>query len=247
MLTTIQGRVLGCLLEKERTTPDQYPLTLNALVLACNQSTSRDPVMHLVDHEVETVLAGLKSETLLRYVHPSHGRSVTRYRQVADEAWALDPPAAALVAVLLLRGPQTVAELRTRTERMHAFESPEAVETVLRELSLRGSVQLLDRQPGHKEPRWQQLLAEEAEPTAVPAGAVMFGGREAAGTVGGGMVAGSTAERLAALEARVARLEAALEDLLPDETGPATDGRDGAGVRTPMPAELAIESFGPER
>ena len=143
MLTTIQGRVLGCLLEKERTTPDQYPLTLNALVLACNQSTSRDPVMHLVDHEVETVLAGLKSETLLRYVHPSHGRSVTRYRQVADEAWALDPPAAALVAVLLLRGPQTVAELRTRTERMHAFESPEAVETVLRELSLRGSVQLL--------------------------------------------------------------------------------------------------------
>ena len=144
MLTTIQGRVLGCLLEKERTTPDQYPLTLNALVLACNQSTSRDPVMHLVDHEVETVLAGLKSETLLRYVHPSHGRSVTRYRQVADEAWALDPPAAALVAVLLLRGPQTVAELRTRTERMHAFESPEAVETVLRELSLRGSVQLLE-------------------------------------------------------------------------------------------------------
>lgn len=247
MLTTIQGRVLGCLLEKERTTPDQYPLTLNALVLACNQSTSRDPVMHLVDHEVETVLAGLKSETLLRYVHPSHGRSVTRYRQVADEAWGLDPPAAALVAVLLLRGPQTVAELRTRTERMHAFESPEAVETVLRELSLRGSVQLLDRQPGHKEPRWQQLLAEEAEPTSVPAGAVMFGGREAAGTVGGGMVAGSTAERLAALEARVARLEAALGDLLPDETGPATDGRDGAGVRTPMPAELAIESFGPER
>ena len=257
MLTTIQGRVLGCLLEKERTTPDQYPLTLNALVLACNQSTSRDPVMHLVDHEVETVLAGLKSETLLRYVHPSHGRSVTRYRQVADEAWALDPPAAALVAVLLLRGPQTVAELRTRTERMHAFESPEAVETVLRELSLRGSVQLLDRQPGHKEPRWQQLLAEEAEPTSVPAGAVMFGGREATGTVGGGMVAGSTAagstvaggmaERLAALEARVARLEAALGDLLPDETGPATDGRDSAGVRTPMPAELAIESFGPER
>lgn len=243
MLTTIQGRVLGCLLEKERTTPDQYPLTLNALVLACNQSTSRDPVMHLVDHEVETVLAGLKSETLLRYVHPSHGRSVTRYRQVADEAWALDPPAAALVAVLLLRGPQTVAELRTRTERMHAFESPEAVETVLRELSLRGSVQLLDRQPGHKEPRWQQLLAEEAEPTSVPAGAVMFGGREAAGST----VAGSTAERLAALEARVARLEAALGDLLPDETGPATDGRDGAGVRTPMPAELAIESFGPER
>lgn len=242
MLTTIQGRVLGCLLEKERTTPDQYPLTLNALVLACNQSTSRDPVMHLVDHEVETVLAGLKSESLLRYVHPSHGRSVTRYRQVADEAWALDPPAAALVAVLLLRGPQTVAELRTRTERMHAFESPEAVETVLRELSLRGSVQLLDRQPGHKEPRWQQLLAEEAEPTSVPAGAVMFGGRAAAGTV-----AGSTAERLAALEARVARLEDALGDLLPDETGPATDGRDGAGVRTPMPAELAIESFGPER
>jgi uncharacterized protein YceH (UPF0502 family) len=227
MLTTIQGRVLGCLLEKERTTPDQYPLTLNALVLACNQSTSRDPVMHLVDHEVETVLAGLKSETLLRYVHPSHGRSVTRYRQVADEAWALDPPAAALVAVLLLRGPQTVAELRTRTERMHAFESPEAVETVLRELSLRGSVQLLDRQPGHKEPRWQQLLAEEAEPTAVPAGAVMFGGR-GAGTVGWHgrtrrTVAGGMAERLAP-RSPSGPLGGCAGGSAADETGPATDG-----------------------
>ena len=218
MLTIIEGRVLGCLLEKERTTPDQYPLTLNALVLACNQSTSREPVMHLDDHEVEAVLAGLKSQGLLRYVHPSHGRSVTRYRQVADESWSLGAPAAALVAVLLLRGPQTVAELRTRTERLHPFESHEAVEHVLGELLAVGAVQLLERHPGQKELRWQQLLAEEAEPAvpvALPAAAI----------------GGSVAERVAQLEARVARLESALADLLPVDD-PA-----------PIPPELAVESF----
>ncbi|MCB0979741.1 MAG: YceH family protein, partial [Ilumatobacter sp.] len=162
MLSVVEARVLGCLLEKERTTPDQYPLTLNALVSACNQSTSREPVMHLDDHEVDAVLVELKAEGLLRFVHPSHGRSVTRYRQVADEAWGLDAPSAAVVAVLLLRGPQTVAELRTRTERLHAFESVEAVDTALQVLAAQGQVRLLDRQPGQKEARWQQLLAEEA-------------------------------------------------------------------------------------
>ena len=223
MLTTIEGRVLGCLLEKERTTPDQYPLTLNALVLACNQSSSRDPVMHLDDHEVEAVLSALKSQGLLRYVHPSHGRSVTRYRQIADESWGLEPPAAAVIAVLLLRGPQTAAELRTRTERLHPFESPEAVEAAVLELSSVGTVQLLERQSGQKEWRWQQLLAAEAEVTF-------------AAVVTGVAVSGSIADRVAQLEARVARLESALADLLPDEPLPA-----------PIPPELAIESFGPEQ
>lgn len=222
MLTIIEGRVLGCLLEKERTTPDQYPLTLNALVLACNQSTSREPVMHLDDHEVEAVLSALKTQGLLRYVHPSHGRSVTRYRQIADESWGLEPPAAAVIAVLLLRGPQTVAELRTRTERLHPFDSLEAVEAALQELSSVGTVRLLEHQPGQKELRWQQLLAEEAEVTFAP-------------VITGAAVSGSMADRVAQLEARVARLETALSDLLPDEPAPA-----------PIPAELAIESFGPE-
>ena len=207
MLTIIEGRVIGCLLEKERTTPDQYPLTLNALKLACNQATSREPVMRLEDHEVESTLAGLKAQGLLRYVHPAHGRSVTRYRQVADESWGLDATAAALTGVLLLRGPQTVAELKSRTERLHAFGSFEAVETTLHEMSAVGTVQLLERQPGQKEARWQQLLADEPEAAAVAHSSV----------VTPTAVASSTADRLAVLEARVARLESALSDLLPDE------------------------------
>jgi uncharacterized protein YceH (UPF0502 family) len=199
MLTIVEGRVLGALLEKERTTPDQYPLTLNALVTACNQSTSREPVMHLADHEVESTLTSLKSQGLLRFVHPSHGRSVTRYRQVADESWGLDAGAASVLGVLLLRGPQTVAEIGARVERWHSFASLHAVEDVLRELATGGRVQLVERQPGQKEARWQQLVAEETEVehAAVPA-----------------PVAGSTADRLVQLEARVARLEEALGDLL---------------------------------
>lgn len=209
MLTIVEGRVLGVLMEKERTTPDQYPLTLNALVAGCNQSTSREPVMQLDEHDVEGALASLKAGGLLRFVHPSHGRSVTRFRQVATEAWGLEADAAAVVAVLLLRGPQTVAELRSRTERLHAFDSLDEVDSVLRALAATERVQLLERQPGQKEARWQQLLAEEAEvaPTAAAATHAAVG---STGTVG------SMAERVAHLEARVARLEAALADLLPE-------------------------------
>jgi uncharacterized protein YceH (UPF0502 family) len=202
MLTVIEGRVLGCLLEKERTTPDQYPLTLNALVSACNQSTSREPVLNLDEHEVDAALTSLKGASLLRFVHPMHGRSVTRFRQVAVEAWGLDDDAAAVVAVLLLRGPQTAAELRVRTERLHEFGSVEAVESVLHALAAAGRAQLLERQPGQKEARWQQLLAEEAEVQA-PAAAIESGS-----------VRGSVADRISQLEARVERLEAALADLL---------------------------------
>jgi len=205
MLTAIEGRVLGCLMEKERTVPDQYPLTLNALVSACNQTTSREPIMHLDEHEVDATLAGLKPQGLLRFVHPTSGRGVTKYRQIAAEAWQLEPDTAAVVAVLLLRGPQTAAELRVRTERLHEFESVDAVEGVLRALAAAGRVQLLERQHGQKEARWQQLLAEEPE---VPVGAAVLTPES---------VKGSAAERIAALEARVARLEAALADLLPPD------------------------------
>jgi uncharacterized protein YceH (UPF0502 family) len=202
MLTVIEGRVLGCLLEKERTVPDQYPLTLNTLLSACNQSTSREPVMHLDEHEVQAALDSLKPQGLLRFVHPSHGRSVTRYRQVADEAWQLEPPAAAVVAVLLLRGPQTAAELRSRSERQHEFTSLDEVDTVLHELAASGVVRLLERQHGQKEARWQQLFAEEIEVADAPAVV--------------GAPPGSVAERVATLEAKVARLEGALADLLGD-------------------------------
>ncbi|MEY4175204.1 MAG: hypothetical protein RI900_2369 [Actinomycetota bacterium] len=211
MLSQIEGRVLGCLLEKERTTPDQYPLTLNSLVSACNQSTSREPVMALDDHEVESALHSLKGQGLLRFVHASHGRSVTRYRQVLHEAWGIESDALAVVAVLMLRGPQTAGEIRTRSERLHEFSSVEQVDELLRALAEAGRAQLLERQPGQKEARWQQLLAEEPEATVAAVA------RTAAPSHG-------VAERVAELEARVARLEAALADLLPPQgDGPVAD------------------------
>ncbi|MFM2073678.1 MAG: hypothetical protein RLZZ623_3942 [Actinomycetota bacterium] len=204
MLSIIEARVVGCLLEKERTVPDQYPLTMNALLSACNQSQSREPIMRLEDHEIESAITTMKAAGLVRMVHPSHGRSVTRYRQVADEKWQLQPAEAAVVSVLLLRGPQTVAELRARTERQHSFGSLEDVESVLRALSDRQFVRLLDRQPGQKETRWQQLLADEAEHAVVL--------RSASGAAAEESVA--LHARIEQLEARVARLEAALEELL---------------------------------
>jgi uncharacterized protein len=202
MLTVIEGRVLGCLMEKERTVPDQYPLSMNALVSACNQSSSREPIMALDEFEVEASITSMKSQGLVRMVHPSHGRSVTRYRQVADEKFELDDPAAAVIAVLLVRGPQTAAELRSRTERLHTFESASEVEACLRALADSSLVRLLDRQVGQKEQRWQQLIAEEVEPVAAPAAVVPAS------------VAGSMTDRIAHLEERVAKLEAALADLL---------------------------------
>jgi hypothetical protein len=218
VLSIVEARVLGCLLEKERTTPEQYPLTLNALVTACNQATSREPVMSLGAREVESTIDGLKAQKLARLVHPSHGRSVTRYRQVLDEFHGWTPAQAAVMALLMLRGPQTTAELRTRAERLHEFGSLDAVETVLAELASRDEPQVerLERQVGQKEPRWRQLIAEEAEQ---PVGRQAFGGSSAG--VGSGSERAGLADRVAALEARnaeleerVAKLESALHDLL---------------------------------
>src|SRR6476646_4522708 len=115
MLSIVEGRVLGCLLEKERTTPDQYPLTMNELVLACNQATNREPVMHVEPHEVDAAIASLKAAGLTRIVHPSHGRSVSRFRQVADEHYGWSPEQAAVMSVLLVRGPQMFADDTART------------------------------------------------------------------------------------------------------------------------------------
>ncbi len=202
MLTVIEGRVLGCLMEKERTVPDQYPLSMNALVSACNQSSSREPIMALDEYEVDASITSMKSQGLVRIVHPSHGRSVTRYRQVADEKLEFDDAAAAIVAVLLVRGPQTVAELRSRTERLHTFDSAGELDSCLHDLADSTLVRLLDRQTGQKEQRWQQLIADESEPVAAPIALVPSA------------VAGSMADRLVQLEERVAKLESALADLL---------------------------------
>jgi hypothetical protein len=162
-LDAVEARVIGSLAEKQLTTPQQYPLTLNALVLACNQSSNRDPVVAYDEALVEIALSTLKDAGLLRFVHPSHGRSVTRYRQVIDERLSLSSRGLALLAVLLLRGHQTVGELRIRTERMADFADLGDVEAELALLSGLPDplVRRLPRQLGHKEERWAQLLTGE--------------------------------------------------------------------------------------
>jgi uncharacterized protein len=210
MLSVTEGRVLGSLMEKERTVPDQYPLTMNALLTACNQSTAREPVMHLEEHEVAEAITSMKAAGLARLVHPSHGRSATRYRQVADEAWGLHPPGAAIMALLLLRGPQTVAELRARAERLHLFESLRQVEDVLEHLSADGFVEQLERQAGQKETRWRQVVADEADRPMGFAAAT-----ESSSTRAGGAERIAELERqVADLNERLARVESLLTDLL---------------------------------
>jgi uncharacterized protein YceH (UPF0502 family) len=163
-----QGRVIGSLIEKQLTTPQQYPLSLNALVQACNQVSNRNPVVSYDEREVDETLVSLKEAGLVRFVHPSHGRSVTRYRQVLDERLGLDTSQLALVAVLLLRGAQTAGELRTRTERMAAFEGITGLEAELARLAggPEPLVARLPRRPGQKEERWAHLLMDAGEETA---------------------------------------------------------------------------------
>jgi len=152
--------VLGSLAEKELTTPQQYPLTMNSLVAACNQASNRDPVVEYDEGTVSSTLDELKAQRLVRFVLPSHGRSVVRYRHVLDETLALDRRQRALLAVLLLRGPQTVGELRVRTERMAEFDGLDDLERDLESLaSLEVPlVNRLGRRPGQKEERWASLL-----------------------------------------------------------------------------------------
>jgi uncharacterized protein YceH (UPF0502 family) len=164
------ARVLGSLVEKALSTPQQYPLTLSALVAACNQTSNREPVVSYDEQTVETALHELKDLRLVRFVLPSHGRSVVRYRQVLDENLGLDARQSAVLAVLLLRGPQTVGELRLRTERMSRFDG---LDEVQHELDLLGGrdeplVTNVGRRPGQKEERWASLLVGTAEREPVP-------------------------------------------------------------------------------
>lgn len=167
-LDPVEQRVIGSLLEKERTVPDTYPMTLNGLRTACNQSSGRDPILHLSDHEITAALTSLRAAGLTRVLHPSHGARQPKYRQVLDEVLALDSAERAALTLLLLRGAQTPGELRARAERLHAFTSLGEVETALVGLRDRPEplVRELARQPGQKEQRWIHLLGPVAEPTA---------------------------------------------------------------------------------
>lgn len=132
----IELRVLGCLIEKQMTTPDLYPLTLNSLVTACNQTTNREPIVNYDSRAVTEGLDGLRTDhKLARIVHSGAGSRVDKYKHVVDERLLLTPSEAAIVAVLMLRGPQTLGELKTRTERLHAFNDLNAVDAVLDRLS----------------------------------------------------------------------------------------------------------------
>ena len=204
----MQQRVVGALAEKELTTPDNYPLSMNALLAACNQSTNRDPVMQLDERVVSNTLENLKSAGLVRVVY-SKGMRVDKYRHVLPEAIDVDVPALSLLTVLMLRGPQTGAELRARTERMHAFAGQHDIDATLDTLSRRDPplVTLLPRQPGQKEPRWSHLLGPTPEPSPAP-----VGHHPDIASASTPAVARST-DRLGDLEARVAELEARLDRL----------------------------------
>ena len=160
-LTDVEARVVGCLVEKQRTVPDTYPLTLNALVAACNQTSNRDPIVSYDDATVLGAIDSLKARGYARIVHPPAGQRATKYRHVADEALGLEDGPLAVLAVLLLRGDQTEAELRTRTERLHPFADAEELESALTVLASHDEplVQRLERRPGEREPRWRQLLS----------------------------------------------------------------------------------------
>lgn len=208
-LTNEEVRVLGCLVEKEATVPDAYPLTRNALRQACNQTTARDPVLALDDAAVQRALDSLKAAGFVRFVHPAHGERSTKFRHVLDERLQLDRGELAVLAVLALRGPQTAAELRSRTERIHAFADVDAVEAALSALAARGEplVVALARQPGQHQARWAHLLAGPVDVGAfappAPGGAVPATPARPDRTA-------ELGAELAELRARVDRLEAEL-------------------------------------
>jgi uncharacterized protein YceH (UPF0502 family) len=201
VLSLLETRALGVLVEKERTVPDSYPLTLNMLVAGCNQKTSRDPIISASESEVQAALDSLKSMSL---VIESSGGRVSRYSHNFERVFQVPRQAAALLAVLMLRGPQTAGELRINCERLHAFADISSVEAFLNELAARPGGALvaeLSRQPGARENRWVHLLSgqpqsREAGPSSAASEPVDLGVSE-----------------LAALRANVARLEKEVADL----------------------------------
>jgi len=206
LLSTAEARVLGVLVEKQRTVPDIYPLTLNALVAGCNQKSSRDPVLSLGDTEVQEALDALKGRSM---VMETSGGRVMRYAHNAERALSLPSQSVALVAALLLRGPQTPGELRINTERMHRFADISTVEAFLNELAERQAGALvaeLPRAPGTREARWMQLLTEPA-PAALAADAA------ALAPVAASSDASALAREVAALRDEVAALRAEVEAL----------------------------------
>lgn len=199
----VELRILGCLVEKQRTTPDAYPLSLNALRLACNQATNRDPV---VEYDEMTIREGLARLSRRRWTRLASGAGsrASKYRHLLDEALGLDAAQLALLAVLVLRGPQTPGELNQRAARLHPFAGIDAVQETLERLVERALVGRLPRRPGQKEERYTQLLGGDAGAEVPTLDAAPP--RVAEPAAGGD-------DRIAALEREVAALRADVEAL----------------------------------
>jgi uncharacterized protein len=201
----IEIRVVACLVEKQRTTPDAYPLSLNALRLACNQSTNRDPVVAYDEATVSEALRRLALRGWTRLASGAGSRA-RKYRHLLPEALDLEAAEVSLLAVLMLRGAQTPGELKQRSERLHGFADLAAVEETLERLIEQGHVARLERRPGQKEVRYAQLLGgEEAEEAAPAEGPTVAASEE------GEIIAGLESE-IASLRAELARMREAYGD-----------------------------------
>lgn len=161
-LNPAEERVLGCLLEKQRTTPDAYPLTLNSLRLACNQSTNRDPVVNYSEDFVFATLQTLHAKQLTR-VAGGHGSRASKYRHQLEDELGISDDEASVICVLLLRGPQTPGELKLRSERMHRFDDLSDLDDTLDALTRRGLAERLERRPGEKQVRYRHLFNNSAD------------------------------------------------------------------------------------
>ena len=215
-LDFLQARILGVLVEKRLTVPDTYPLTLNALVAGCNQKTSRDPVIETTESEVRDALDGLRRMALV--IESSGGRAM-RYAENVKRVYAVPSESVSLLATLVLRGPQTAAELRLHSERLQRFSDLSAVEGFLDELAARSPrplVRLLPRRPGARESRWTHLLTPQAAvekdaPGAEPAPDLAFGAKPQADEQG---ARSPLEDRVEALERQVAALADRLDALM---------------------------------
>jgi uncharacterized protein YceH (UPF0502 family) len=214
-LGPVEIRVLGCLIEKQKTTPDAYPLTLNGLRLACNQSTNRDPVVSYDEPEIRAALERLARRRFVRLAS-GHTTRATKYRHLLDDTLSLSDADLALLGVLMLRGPQTPGELKQRTERLHHFTDLAAIESGLDSLAERELVMRLDRRPGQKEERYTHLMAadrDEPEPAPMPPDAAPMPADAAPTPVLAPSGEDPLEERVEALEQQVSQLRSELADL----------------------------------
>jgi uncharacterized protein YceH (UPF0502 family) len=211
-LSASEARVLGCLLEKQRTTPDAYPLSLNALRLACNQSTNRDPVVEYDDAVIRDALHRLERRGFTRL---ASGRRAPKYRHLLADALPMGEDEQAIVCVLILRGSQTPGELKQRTERMHMFAGLDGIHDTLERLIARGLVARLERRPGQKEERYAQLLEDPDDAEASQNGGVLIPSltHATAETETNFARLAPQAQLIVDLEDRVARLEGEVAEL----------------------------------